>query len=98
MQRSLFAIILAICLAWSVPAAAQALVNLNTAGQSELTGIKGVGPAKAQAIVDYREKHGPFKGIEDLDKVKGFGPKTVEKIAPHVTVGAAAPARKQRSQ
>ncbi len=99
MKRSLSAIILAICLAWNAPVLAQPPVNLNTASPSELTSIKGIGPAKAQAIIEYREKHGPFKSVADLDNVKSFGPKTIEKIAPQVTVGlAAAPDRKWRSQ
>jgi len=99
MKRSLFAVILAIWMAWTVPVAAQAPVNLNTASESELTGINGVGPAKARAITEYRERHGPFKRIEDLENVKGFGQKTVDKIAPQVTVGAvAAPPRKRQSQ
>jgi len=50
-----------------------AAVNINTATQSELEGVKGLGPSKAKAIIEYREKNGPFKSVDDLDKVKGFG-------------------------
>jgi competence protein ComEA len=72
---------------------ASAVVDLNTATAAELDALKGVGPAKAKAIIDYREKNGPFKSVDDLDKVKGFGIKTVEKLRPDITVdGSAAPA------
>lgn len=55
-------------------------VNINTADAATLAqGLKGVGTVKAQAIVSYRQQHGPFTRIEDLDKVKGIGPATVEK-------------------
>jgi competence protein ComEA len=73
---------------------ALAAVDLNTADKAALEGVKGIGPAKAQAILDYRAKNGPFKSIDDLAKVKGFGKKTVDKIRKDVEVkGAAAPAK-----
>lgn len=50
-------------------------VNINTATAQELDGLKGIGPAIAQRIVDYREAHGPFKSLEDLKKVSGIGEK-----------------------
>jgi competence protein ComEA len=72
---------------------ASAVVDLNTATAAELEALKGVGPAKAKAIIDYREKNGPFKSVDELDKVKGFGIKTVEKLRPDISVdGSAAPA------
>ncbi len=49
-------------------------VNINTATQAQLETLKGVGPAKAQAIIDYRTKNGPFKTLADLEKVQGIGP------------------------
>ena len=64
-----------------------AAVDLNTADQKALETVKGIGPVKAKAIIDYRTKNGPFKSAEDLDKVKGFGAKTINKIAPEVTIG-----------
>lgn len=69
---------------------AWAAVDLNTASQAQLETIKGVGPAKAKAILEYRAKNGPFKSVDDLDKVKGFGKKTVDKMRPEVTVGGSA--------
>ncbi|MDH3348088.1 MAG: ComEA family DNA-binding protein [Desulfobulbaceae bacterium] len=65
-----------------------AQVNVNTANVDELSTLKGIGPAKAQAIVDYREKNGPFKFGEDLTKVKGVGPKIMEKIKDEISVSA----------
>jgi len=68
---------------------ALAAVNLNTASKSELESIKGVGPSKADAIIAYRTKT-PFKSVDDLDNVKGFGKKSIDKIRTEVTVGGAA--------
>jgi competence protein ComEA len=54
-------------------------VNVNTADAQALAeNIKGIGPKKAQAIVNYRNQYGPFKSIEDLMKVKGIGQKIVD--------------------
>lgn len=56
-------------------------VNINTAdGQAIADALPGIGPAKAQAIIDYRSKHGPFKAKEDLANVPGIGTSTLEKI------------------
>ena len=65
-----------------------ARVNLNTAGVEELTTLPGIGPAYAKRIVDYREKNGPFKRVEDLLNVQGIGEKTLEKIREKVTVSS----------
>ena len=61
-------------------------ININTAKEEELEALPGIGPVRARAIVDYRDKHGPFKRVEDLDKVKGIGPKTILGIRGLVTV------------
>ena len=55
-------------------------VNINTADAKTLaTNIKGVGERKAEAIVQYRAKYGPFKSVDDLTKVKGIGTQLIEK-------------------
>jgi len=60
--------------------AAAAPVDINTADVATLAAnIKGVGAKKAEAIVLYRKKHGPFKSVDDLKKIKGIGPKLIEK-------------------
>ena len=54
-------------------------VNINTADAETISAeLKGVGMSKAQAIVEYRENHGPFKSHDDLTLVKGIGVRTVE--------------------
>ena len=75
---------------------AMAAVNLNTASVAELDQLKGVGPGKAKAIVDYRTKNGPFKSVDDLGNVKGFGPKTLDKLRADLTVGTVAVPKKAK--
>jgi competence protein ComEA len=77
-----------ILLCFGLVLGAHAAVDLNTATQSELESIKGLGPAKAKAIVEYRQKNGPFKSVEDLDKVKGFGLASIKKLSAQLTVSA----------
>jgi competence protein ComEA len=93
-SRSLLGALAMLALVAAQPALAAAPLNLNTASAAELATIKGIGPAKAQAIVDHREKNGQFKSIDDLKLVRGIGDKMLEQLRPQVTVGArdAAPA------
>ena len=69
--------------------AALAQININTASPEQLDGLKGIGPTKAQAIVDYRRQHGAFKSIDELQNVPGIGPATLKEIRKDVTVGGA---------
>lgn len=73
-----------------------AAVDLNSADQTTIDGLKGIGPVKAKAIVDERKKNGPFKNIDDVQaRVKGIGPATVaawKKDGSAVVGGAAAKA------
>lgn len=63
-------------------------VNLNTATSEDLAGLPGIGPSYARRIVEYREKNGPFKRVEDLLNVQGIGEKTLERIRDRVVVSA----------
>jgi comEA protein len=61
-------------------------LDLNIASAGELEILPGIGPKKAKAIVDYRERNGCFKYLGQLTEVKGIGEKTLERIAPYVLV------------
>ena len=67
--------------------AAHAAVDLNSATAADLQDVSGIGPKKAEAIVEYRKKNGQFKSVDDLDKVPGFGKSTVDKVRNDLTVG-----------
>ncbi|RPJ75351.1 MAG: helix-hairpin-helix domain-containing protein [Acidobacteria bacterium] len=66
--------------------AAAAPVNLNTATAEQLDGLPGVGQAMAARILEYRQKNGGFKKIEELMNIKGIGEKNFLKLKPLVTV------------
>lgn len=74
----LFQILILSCALLLTPLA-YAAVNINTAdAQTIASELNGVGMKKAEAIVEYRKKHGPFKSLEDLLEVKGIGAATLE--------------------
>ena len=68
-------------------ATAAAPVNLNAATSAQLQTLPGVGASTAQRIVDYRQKNGAFKKVEELMNVKGLGEKSFLKLKPLITVG-----------
>jgi competence protein ComEA len=75
--------------AGQAPQAAQpaaSLVNLNSATQAELEKLPGVGPAMAKQIIEYRQKNGGFKKVEELMNVKGIGEKSFLKLKTLVTI------------
>jgi competence protein ComEA len=68
------------------PAVPGNLVDINTASVAELDALPGIGPTAAQAILDYRDLHGPFTVIEELLNVPGIGPTTFNAIRALITV------------
>ena len=81
--------LVAIVLALFAAAAFAASVDVNKASQADLDAVKGIGETKAKAIVDYRTKNGPYKSVDDLRGVKGFGEKTLAKLKSELTVDGA---------
>lgn len=75
-----------VCLALLLNLPAWAAVDLNSATQSELEAVKGIGPAKAKAIIEYREKNGPYQSVDDLVAVKGLGKASVDKLRDQLEV------------
>lgn len=59
-------------------------VSINSGGQADLESLPGIGPALAGRILAYRQANGPFRTIDELDRVKGIGPKTLEKLRPYL--------------
>jgi competence protein ComEA len=59
-------------------------ININTADQQLLAQVKGIGPATAQKIIDYRQENGEFNSIDELIKVKGIGEKSLAKMRPYL--------------
>lgn len=84
---------LLVLLAVQARAAEAKTVNLNSASEAELVALKGIGPAKAKAIIEHREKNGPFKSVDDLRLVRGIGDKLLEQLRPELSVGPAGDAR-----
>ena len=64
-----------------------AVVNLNTADVSMLDALPGIGPARARAIVSYRETNGPFRAVQELARVPGFGAAALARLKDRVSVG-----------
>lgn len=62
------------------------LVKINDATEEELTTLNGIGPSKAQAIISYREEHGPFQTVEDVLSVNGIGEKTLDQFKDNLIV------------
>lgn len=91
MKKMIAGLLAALSCTWALAA-----VNINTATAEELKALPGIGPAKAQAIVDYRQSNGSFKSVEDLKKVKGIGEGIFNKLKAEATVSGSQPARAAR--
>src|SRR3989338_1679558 len=93
MSRMKLTKLVAIVLLCAAPAAstlhAADLITINTADSASLQTLNGIGPSKAQAIIDYRVQYGPFAKIEDIMNVSGIGTATYNNIKDFITVGAA---------
>lgn len=87
LQHWCLCLLLVCCLPFG-SALAAGPVNINTASEAELLVLDGIGPAKARAIVAYREQHGAFKSVDQLANVDGIGLKTIERNRARLTVGA----------
>ena len=75
-------------LASFIAGTAYAAVNINTATQSELEAVKGLGPSKAKAILEYREKQGNFRSVDELDNVKGYCNASINRLRSELTLEA----------
>ena len=74
------------------PAAADTqTINLNTATATQIATLPGIGPKTADLIVQYRQKNGPYKKIEEIMNVRGIGEKTFLKLKNRITVTPARP-------
>ena len=62
------------------------IIDVNTAKKDELIILPNVGPVTAERIIRFREDFGVFKSIDDLTRVKGIGPKTLDKLRKYVTI------------
>ena len=84
-QSLLFALLFAI----ATPAVSAESVNINTASVEQLTALDGIGEVKARAIVEHRDANGRFRSVDQLEDVKGVGPKTVEKNRDRIRIDGA---------
>ena len=80
----------------SAPLAPGERLDPNTAGEEELDRLPGIGPAAARAIVESRIADGRFGDVEALMRVRGIGPATIERLAPHLTLEAGGGGRRAR--
>ncbi len=70
----------------ALPAESSTPVNVNTADYESLVALPGIGPALAQRIIAYREEHGPFASVEELQEVQGIGPRNLDEFRHLITV------------
>ncbi len=61
-------------------------VNINTAGLMEIEALPFLGMERSKDIIEYRDKNGPFKSLDELTNISGIGPKTLDKLKPLITL------------
>jgi len=72
-------------------AGADAAVDLNSASQTELETVPGIGPGRARAILEYRKAHGGFRHVDELDHIRGIGAKGLARMRPQLSIGSPPP-------
>jgi len=83
------AFVLSTGIAFAAEAAPTGKVNINTANATQLSALPGIGEKLAARIVEYRQKAGGFKSVQELMNVKGIGERNLAKLEPHLTLGEA---------
>ena len=73
-------------------------LDLNTATAAQFAQVPGIGPATAKAIVQFRQKSGPFQRVEDLLAIRGISARRLDQIRPYVTVSKQAPRKPSSSR
>jgi competence ComEA-like helix-hairpin-helix protein len=73
-------------------------VNLNTANSEQLQEVPGIGPATAEKILQARKSYGSFKSVDDLEAIKGIGPKRLDKMRKYLTVAQVPSGQKPATQ
>lgn len=97
MRTRLLAVPLALCVFVAPFASAKKKppaqpININTAGSDQLQLVPGIGPVTAQKILQMRKSYGAFKSVNDLEAIRGIGPKRLEKMRKYLTVAKPKPA------
>lgn len=85
MTKLLRTLVLALALLSPFTATAAGPVDINTADTATLEQVKGIGPAKATAIVEFRESNGPFASVDEFVRVPGIGEKTLQQLRDQLT-------------
>lgn len=83
-------LLLSLLLGCALAVFAAGTIDINTADKETLMSIKGIGEKRAEAIIAYREEHGPFKTVDDLAEIEGIGPAIIENNREILTVAAPA--------
>jgi comEA protein len=102
--RSFARVLLVVCAACVFPSVIAAKkkppekpININTATSAELQQVPGIGPATAEKILQMRESYGAFKSVDDLQAIRGIGPKRLAKMRKYLVAGKSAPTKKTQT-